>query len=376
MKKRILYLTTWDYANSATDGVCCKIDSEIKTFIDAGLHVDKIYLLNKDIHFLKDGLDRIIGHTGKYKKIVAYMNMYKCIKNAKYDWIYNRYGMFDPFYIRVLKRLNKNGARILIEVPTYPYKWERNKGLLNWILFFLDSICLGSASKYIDRVLTYSNDKTIWNVPTINIINGINVGLYRQKGMNKAHDKQINLVAIALMQPSHGYERIIKGISEYYKLSKGRYEVFLHLIGDGPELSFYKNIVIDNSLEKYVFFHGRMDQEQIADFIDGMDLGVCALAGYKKNVFLTSELKSREYIVRGIPFVYACDMDIEDKLDGDMAIKFENNDSVIDINRIVEFYEEIKDSYQRISNKMHALACDRLDMSHTMKPVIDYIEWK
>ncbi len=373
LKKKILYLTTWDYANSKTDGVCRKIDSEIMAFEEAGYDVDKIYVLDNEVRYVKNGYDRVVSHVGRYKKTATYMKLFSVIKNENYDWVYNRYGMLDPFYQRVLKRLKHNGAGILLEVPTYPYKWERNKGFLNWLMFYMDHKGIRYAHRYIDRIVTYSDDNTIWGIPTIRVINGIDVSAYKQKGYANKRTERIDLIAIALMQPYHGYERMIRGLYEYYNSGDMEYKVYFHMVGDGPELEYYKKLVSDYELENYVLFYGRMNQEQIAKSIDNMDIAVCSLGTYKKKVFRSSELKSREYLARGIPFVFACDLDIEDELNNKMALKFANDDSIIDISEIIGFYKRIKDEYMNISNRMHDLACNRLDMSKTMEPIIEYM---
>ncbi|MGN0308085.1 MAG: hypothetical protein ACI4DN_07695, partial [Lachnospiraceae bacterium] len=109
---KILYLSTWDFTDEESDGVCKKIYAHIRVFEKEGYNVDFIYLKDNEIRFREEGKERILGSIGSIKKTPAYIKIYKYLKNKKYDWIYNRYGLMDTFYFRLLKRMYKNGSKI------------------------------------------------------------------------------------------------------------------------------------------------------------------------------------------------------------------------------------------------------------------------
>ena len=207
---KLLYLSTWDFSNEKSDGVCKKIYSQIAVFEKTGYEVDVIYLRGGNILYREGGQEKTIGRIDNIKKTPAYIKMYKTLKNKKYDWIYNRYGMMDTFYYRVLKRLHKNGARILIEIPTYPYVGERPKGILYRLMFWWDELYTGKLKRITDRIVTYSQDREIFSIPTIEIMNGVDVEAIQPVNKSEKMYDTIDLLMVALMQPHHGYERLLK----------------------------------------------------------------------------------------------------------------------------------------------------------------------
>ncbi len=96
--------------------------------------------------------------------------------------------------MKLLKDLKKNQLKIIIEIPTYPYKFEfiekakilfKEKKLVLFAKFLMvilqDSIIKNFSVNYIDRIVTYSNDKLIWNTKTINISNAIDTSVISKK---------------------------------------------------------------------------------------------------------------------------------------------------------------------------------------------------
>lgn len=77
---KLLYLSTWDFSNEKSDGVCKKIYSQIAVFEKHGYEVDFICLKDGNIFYKEGGLERIIGHVGSTKKTPAYIKMYKSLK--------------------------------------------------------------------------------------------------------------------------------------------------------------------------------------------------------------------------------------------------------------------------------------------------------
>lgn len=368
----VLYLTTWDFIDEQSDGVCKKINNHIQALDSAGHTVDIIFVRGNDLMFKSKGKETRIAQLGSIKKTPAYIKMYSFIRDKHYDFVYNRFGMFDTFYCRVLRRLHDNGAKIILEIPTYPYSGERHPGLLNWCMFKWDEIYLNKVHQYIDAIATFTFDEEMWKIPTIHIQNGINVNQIHQKKYNNISG-DVNLIAVALLQPYHGYERILKGMFEYYQEEVDKKVVF-HIIGDGPEKEYYESLVSEYHLEEYVHFYGRKTTEEMDEYFDIADIGICSLGTYKKRLELSSELKSKEFMARGIPFIYGCNLDIEDCLDTDMACKYPNDSSVISIQSILAFYDKIKTKNIEVGNRMREMAFQKVDISVSMKPILDYME--
>ncbi|MCH5250248.1 MAG: glycosyltransferase family 4 protein [Lachnospiraceae bacterium] len=371
---KILYLSTWDFADEQSDGVCKKIKSQIKVFEKNGFEVDFIYIKKNDLVYKEDGTERVIAHVGSVKKTPAYMKMYRHIKNKQYDWIYNRYGMMDTFYYRVLKRLHHNGARVLIEIPTYPYSGEKQKGIAYRLMYWWDALYLKKMHKVTDRILTYSQDEMIWKIPTIRIMNGIDIAEITPAVKTAKKDDTINLLAVALMQLSHGYERLLYGLKQYYDEGGSR-KIVCHFVGDGPEKATYERIVSEEKLDDHVFFYGKKDGKELDEIYNKCDLGICSLGAYKKNVFWSSELKSREYLAKGIPIVSGVETDIFCVVDKQYYLLFSNDASWIDMEKIVNFYDTIyRTDGNVVSDNIRNMAERYLSIEITMKPICDYIQ--
>lgn len=370
---KLLYLSTWDFSNEKSDGVCKKINSQITVFEKAGYEVDFIYLRDGNILYREEGQEKSIGSVGNIKKTPAYIKMYKSLKNKKYDWIYNRYGMMDTFYYRVLKRLHKNGARIIIEIPTYPYIGERSKGILYRLMFWWDSLYTGKLKHITDRIVTYSQDQEIFGIPTIEIMNGVDVEAIQPVCKGEKMNDTIDLLMVALMQPHHGYERLLKGLKTYYE-NGGTREIFCHFVGDGPEKKNYEELTEKYGLQKHAKFYGMKGGKELDQIYDKADIGVCSLGCYKKSIYWSSELKAREYLAKGIPIVAGIEVDIFKTIDKKFYLQFSNDDSEISMQKIIDFYDNIYAfDTKGVAKEIRKMAQKYIDMEAVMQPVCTYI---
>lgn len=373
-QKKILYLSTWDFTNEYSDGVCKKMKAQIAAFEKKGFHVDFIYISNGQILFRKDGGICEIGKVGSVKKTPAYIKMYKYLKNEKYDYVYNRYGMMDTFYFRVLKKLHKNGAKILIEIPTYPYVGERQKGFAYWLMFKWDALYTSKLNRVVERIVTYSDDKMIFDIPTIYIMNGIDTAEILPKSSVKT-DSSICLLALAYMQPHHGYERLLRGLRDYYKIDREK-EVQCLLVGDGPEVAFYKDLVKEYNIQTFVHFMEAKKGAELDAIFEKADIGICSLGAYKKKLFLSSELKSREYFAKGILICAGVVVDSFRNVNSEYYLEFPNDDSTINICEIVRFYKKIYEgekNRETVIKEIRTYAENYMDIIATMQPVCQYM---
>ena len=372
---KLLYLTTWNFSNENADGVCKKINSQIKVFCDKGITVDLIYINEDSIFYRKDGMIECIGSVGEVKKTPAYMKMFKSIENAQYDYVYNRFGMFDTFYYRVLRRLKKNGAKIIMELPTYPYDGERNPGFLNWLMFKWDALYVNKAPKVIDRIVTFfDTDEDIWGIKTYRIYNGIDVEGIRPVEPQEAYSDAIECIAVAMFQNYHGYDRLIQGLADYYN-NGGTRKVYLNLIGGGPEFNTYRELVVANKLEECINMPGPMSGDKLDEIYDRCDLAISSLGMYRIGLMdKASSLKTREYMAKGLPIVAGNEMDITA---GEAFPYFKlvpNDDTPIDISDIIKFYDEIsRVDKQEVISYMRQYAERTCDWKSTLRPILEYM---
>ncbi|MGN0307988.1 MAG: glycosyltransferase, partial [Lachnospiraceae bacterium] len=257
--------------------------------------------------------------------------------------------------------------------PSYPYTGEQQKRLLHYLLFRWDELYTGKLQRIVDRIVTYSQYDEIWGIPTIRTMNGIEINEIKTVSPKKQDEEVINLIFVALMQPYHGCERLLYGLKEYYKLGGDR-RIICHFVGDGIEKRNYEKIVEENGLQKNVYFYGRKGGAELDEIYDKADIGIGSLGGYKKQYFWASELKSKEYMARGIPFITGTKSDLTDILDSGLYLEFPNDSSIIDINRIIAFYDETcKNKRAILIEKLRQLAEEYVSMEATMRPINEYI---
>ncbi|MBD5393060.1 MAG: glycosyltransferase family 4 protein [Lachnospiraceae bacterium] len=294
------------------------------------------------------------------------------------DFVYVRRTVADKAYINFWKELKKRypDCKIIIEIFTYPYDKD-NFGKWNaWPFYFKELIYRPQLKKYIDRFVTYTDDKEIFGVPTICTTNGINVdSIEVVKGEYK--ENRITLIGVAYMQRHHGYERIIEGMRKYYQSVDHKYVVELLLIGEGPEKARYQELVGRYQLQKFVKFYPTMSGKQLDDMYDISDIALASFGMYKVGIYEKfGGLKTRECLAKGMPLITGCRIDVLD--DNYKYVRnFSNNGQSVDIMDIIKFYEEIRSegiSKGEVANIIREFAVRRISMKSVMKPIIDYIE--
>lgn len=371
---KLLYLSTWDFSNEKSDGVCKKIYSQIAVFEKHGYEVDFICLKDGNIFYKEGGLERIIGHVGSTKKTPAYIKMYKSLKNKKYDWVYNRYGMMDTFYYRVLKRLYRNGARILIEIPTYPYIHEIPSGLLYNLMILWDRIYIKKMSDCVERIATYSLDEQIFGIQTINIKNGIDFSKIKIKD-TKMHDGIINLIGVAHLSKWHAYDRVIKGLHEYYTTAANETIINFHIVGTGDSLQEYENLVREYELQNHVIFYGNKCGDELDEIYNRCDLAVSSLGLHRIGIKdQASVLKSREYAAKGMPMISSILIDVFKPEDFKYICYFPEDETPINIEKILNFYSEITKDKKDFRHEIREYAYSKCDKSVVMMPIINYMK--
>ena len=117
----------------------------------------------------------------------------------------------------------------------------------------------------------------------------------------------------------------------------------------------YKKIAKDNNIEDHVIFTGKLSGKKLQDEYEDATVGVGSLGLYNNGMFIGSTLKTREYLLRGIPFVYGCE-ELGISKDYPYALLVPNDSSTISINSILNFsYPLIEDS-EKISMAMNTYA--------------------
>lgn len=373
--KRLLYLTIKDFSGGNSDGVVKKITNHISAFVDAGFLVDYTYTdaRDKSVHFVCDGQDEIIGNYsilgGVFCKVIVYKYLCKKLQETKYDGTYIRFlgGRTDPWHLDILRVLKKHGVKIVLEITTYPYDDEGSK-----FETFIDKCFRGSLKKYVDRILTFSVDESIFGIKTIRTMNGIRVDNINPINASDKHDDALNMIAVASFEVGHGYERVISGLGEYYKSGGGK-NIVIHMVGDGTDKSLYMQLAKDNGLNDHVIFYGKKHGEELNKIYDKADIALGTFGWYKKKNYFLSSLKSREYLSKGLPVVTGV---VEDVLQNHKyGLMFPNDPTPVDIAKILEWYDSLLSEYEKkdsLVKEIRTFAKNTVDVSVVMAPVVKY----
>lgn len=343
-------------------GVIKKIQGQIKALKSLGNNVDILNYSNKKM-FLNQKEQFKAGN--KYlKRFIIFMKLRKLELN-KYDIIYLRSPGFNPCVIKFLKDCKKKYPRqkIILEIPTYPYDKE-DFNIVTKIYNYIDRISRKNINKYIDKIVTYSDDKKIFDVSCINISNGID--LKKIDLIEKKEHDCIVFTSVSLCFFWHGIDRFINSLLKYIK-NGGREKIKFNIVGEGVETSKLKMLVKNNiELKDIVIFHGVKLEKELKEIYDETDIAVGSLGRHRSGVYTMKALKNREYASKGLPMIFSeNDLDFEKV---NFVYKVIPDDSLINIEDILKWYKNLKISHKEIRK-----FSEKFSWNIQMKKVIDEI---
>ncbi len=369
MRKKRGYYIHFDARKSI--GVSKKIDMQIKAF-NTRFSVQEIQITATPRNLFQ----RIIGLLPFASITRDYEEAWQRIDNP--DFVYVRRTVADHDYMSFLSRIIKKypKCKIIVEIFTYPYDKDDFGKWNAWPFYIKELMQRKKHRQYIDRFVTYSEDKEIFGVPTICTTNGVDVQQIKITSGTYLPN-QITMVGVAYMQRQHGYERVISGLKDYYKKGNVKKKVCLYLVGDGPEKERYQKLVQCYDLQEYVKFYPTVTGEKLDEIYEQSDIALASFGFYKAGVYLNSSLKVYECLAKGLPFATGCSIAGIEK-DCPFMFEFPNNKSVIDIAQIVRKFEKLRNngskSKEELAKEIHLFAEQNFSMEIVMGPIIDYIE--
>ena len=344
----------------------------------------------------KNGYDHA-DHIGVRKKVEAVIKLLgqEGIEASlyKYDWqggypmlpvsedidiLYFR--RIDPsvkllLKLRELKQKNPK-IRLIMEIPTYPFAWESTDKLP---LKRAISYKIGNALLrfFLNRIVLIGQEKKIpslYGIPVIHANNGVDYESITLCTSEKK-EKELHLVAVSGCYFWHGYDRLIKGLKNYYEKSNPDQKVYFHLVGEGACLEEYKSIAREsNLLDKYVFFHGRMVGKELDEVYNMCDVAVDCLGCHRKHLYYVSSLKVREYAAKGLPMVTSTIVDINCEELADYILELPPDETDIEVNRIVEFAEKLYSEAVDLKETIRERFRPYCEWKYSFENVLNYIK--
>lgn len=374
--KKLLYIVR--YSIHQEFNLKSKFDGQLIAFRNLGYDVYYIGYDSKYLYLIHNGEKTVYGKTHfsfpLYMHTLFYSDLHKAvikaIKEVGIDIVYWRSAPIFSSSYKAAKVAKKSGAKLIIEESTFPPDAQK-EGIRR--LFYLYSKLF--EKKYVSLIDAYvvigeNAHGEYLGKPAINMDNGIDVNSVPVR--KPVNDKNtIHLLALASMCYWHGYERIIKSLGEY----KGSQKVMIHMVGgnDGGCLPEWKELTHQLNLDDKVIFHGPLSGKDLDDMFDLCDVGVNSLAMYKKSFSVTMELKAREYIARGLPFICAVDDPALSYAEKPMWLRIPNDDSIPDMNEIVEFALRMKNDPTHVQ-ALRRIAEEHMTWEKQYKNVFDSLE--
>lgn len=348
-KKSILYIVRYPaYEEFNLKG---KFDGQLDAFRKLNMSVFYLTFDQKFFYLVHNDKEKTVGRTTfsfpMYFHTKVYYDMYKTILKVldefHFDYVYWRDAPIWYSSYKLGKKLHNSGTKIIYEIPTYCKGGEN-------ALSFSRKIFSIYSNLWKDRLMQYPNlfiftgdadfDK-YYGKPAVNIDNGVDVDMIPLR--QPANDKNgIHILALASMSYWHGYDRLIKSLSQY----SGDHQVIIHMVGgnDGGMLPEWRKLTSDLRLEDKIIFHGKLYGDDLTKIFDLCDVGINSLGLYRKNMDATSELKIREYAARGLPFVCSVEDPAFKYAKEEMWIMVANDESIPDMKEIVDFALKMREN--------------------------------
>lgn len=387
---KILYIFTSPSIKGSS--VQTKVLNQIKYLNKAGAdcrgaffstEVNEVTPLNEYVDFVP-----VRESNWKYFKAIGQL---KILNKTMSEFISQKFDKTDIFYLRypgaskgLFKISKKFGPKIVSEhqskeideIKSYE---DQNKfglspsKLMSWYLYTFLPIYNEnkwglSYAKHINSIVTVTNEiakyqskKGCKNV--IVSTNGIDANKFPIR-LLPIFDNELRLLFLkgsAGFSPWNGFDRLVDSIDSFNCHSNNQIKIKLYVYGSKVEGEIPQRDYIEEK--------GYVSGEELTEVFNKMHIGVSGLQVYLKNFKEGSSLKIREYVARGLPFIYAyTDPDLNDEAKA-FSLEFPNDDSAIDMQKVIDFAKKnILDTDH--PQKMRKYAKEHLDYEVKMKRLL------
>lgn len=285
--------------------------------------------------------------------------------DAKY-FIIRNFDNANIFLLPIFIAARVQGKILILDSPTpmkaafNENKDSRNKSISKYIKFNILYAINGPWSLWpFNVIIQYGNESWYYKLgnqrKTIMMGNGIDIERIpkRTRNFNLPTDN-LKLVGVANVAAYHGFDRVIKAISEWEKINTNQTIDFI-IIGVGEEGYFkqLQRLATELKVQNRVHFLGPKIGEELIKYYNESHFGISSLGLFRLNLSISSVLKAREYCLAGIPFIASGkDPDFSDeKLSFRLTVS--NDDGTDDLLKI---FKEFFISYPYNDDEIHNYA--------------------
>jgi len=360
-------------------GVEKKLIEETKAMKKYGIDV---YVLNREKEGFENNIffKKIDNYFSHKKLFEIYLRIFKMkiiqsiIDLDQYDKIFLRYPLMD---FSSLSYVKKYGSKTVTE-----HHGKELEEILNYKInlifkisqYIMEKLLAPLFFKYIkaftgisNELINYEIERTNFKGITYRFSNGIDSQKYKINFNKKfKFEKEINVLFIASNFANwHGLDRLLNSLRIY----KGKILINLHIVG-GLNKKYLNMINNFNNDKVKIIIYGKIYGTKLDEVYESIDIACDSLAMYRLNMKESSTLKSKEYIARGIPFLYsAIDLDLIHLKK--YLYEVENNDSLIDFTKVIDFYSKI--NIQQMLCEFEYCAKNILDWNNKIKYLKDFL---
>ena len=239
---------------------------------------------------------------------------------------------------------------------------------------FVDRLFRLQLKNYVDRIVTFTGERSIFGIETLNTVNGFDFRKVTPIDTPIDTKKNVSLIAVSAMFVLHGYDRLINGLADYYR-NGGKRSITLHLVGEGNSLNMYRQLVRKGNLADHVIFHGRVFGNELYSLYEGVAVGVNSLAIHRERLEKESTLKTKEYSAMGLPIVSSSYVDAFTEVGNkNYVFMIPADESYVDIENLLTFIDGLYEKYstKEIHNMVRTEASQVCDMLVSTKPIYNY----
>ena len=363
-------------------GIENKLIEQANAAKNSGLDID-YFILNNEKEYQKDNLiyKKFNYPSNKLvKKIMNRFFKFSLINNSvnldKYDAIVLRYPR--PVSYDWKKFTDRYAGKVVTEHHAIALPEIISKVTFGNILNYVQEIINNKRFKDnligligVTEEITREESKKNYHIQTQTISNGINVSEVTFTKFMPFDKKSFTMTIVASeYAPWHGLDKLLKALLEF----ETHLIITLNIVGEhisDEDKTLIKKI---NSSKNNVHVHtlGVKRGKELDAIFSSSTLAIGSLAIYRQKLKEACALKVREYLARGIPFVYSAgDPDVPN--DASFALQIPNDDSPININEIIEFMEKVS-THKDISEEMRSFALKQVDWKIKVKMMYQFVQ--
>ncbi len=182
----------------------------------------------------------------------------------------------------------------------------------------------------------------------------------------------LNLIFVGNIAVWHGLERLLSGIKNY----NGQSDYALILVGkEQAFIDILNKLDLNALINKKIFLTGFKAGEELDNLFSTADCAIGSLGLHRINILNGVPLKHREYLSRGLPFVYSGkDEDINASI-SKYLFNIEANESPVDFLKLLNFISDLNKSEENVSQILADYAEKNVDMNIKSKELVEFFNY-